>query len=108
MAQSHDARLAELVAELGGDEVRFLFRDLVERALLELIDADGTTSDSFKRARRRPASRNSAAVSRPAYCYHVEVVIEVGVPRRDSSRFEHPHPRSGFDHESVTVLFAFR
>jgi hypothetical protein len=39
MAQSHDARLAELVAELGGDEVRFLFRDLVEKALQELIEA---------------------------------------------------------------------
>ncbi len=33
MARSHDARLAELVGELGGDEVRFLFRDLVEEAL---------------------------------------------------------------------------
>jgi hypothetical protein len=30
MAQSHDARSAELVAGLGGDEVRSLFRDLVE------------------------------------------------------------------------------
>ena len=42
MAQSHDARLAGLVAELGGDEVRFLFRDLVEKALQELIDAELT------------------------------------------------------------------
>lgn len=42
MAQSHGARLAELVAELGGDEVRFLFRDLVEKALQELIDAELT------------------------------------------------------------------
>jgi len=42
MAQSHDARLAELVTELGGDEVRFLFRDLVEKALQELIDAELT------------------------------------------------------------------
>ena len=42
MAQSHDARLAELVAELGGDEVRFLFRDLVQKALQELIDAELT------------------------------------------------------------------
>jgi hypothetical protein len=32
MADSHDARLAEFVGELGGDDVRFLFRDLVQRA----------------------------------------------------------------------------
>src|SRR5690606_32173084 len=44
MAQSHDARLAELVTELGGDEVRFLFRDLVQRALQELIDAEPTAT----------------------------------------------------------------
>ena len=40
MAKSHDARLAELVGELGGDEVRFLFRDLVQKALQELIDTE--------------------------------------------------------------------
>ncbi len=40
MAERHDARLAELVAELGGDDVRFLFRDLVQKALQELIDAE--------------------------------------------------------------------
>ena len=40
MAESHDARLAELVTELGGDDVRFLFRDLVQKALQELIDAE--------------------------------------------------------------------
>ncbi|MDH5293069.1 MAG: IS256 family transposase [Acidimicrobiia bacterium] len=40
MAESHDARLAQLVTELGGDDVRFLFRDLVQHALQELIDAE--------------------------------------------------------------------
>lgn len=40
MAERHDARLAELVTELGGDDVRFLFRDLVQQALQELIDAE--------------------------------------------------------------------
>ena len=40
MAERHDARLAELVTELGGDEVRFLFRDLVQQAMQELIDAE--------------------------------------------------------------------
>ena len=45
MAESHDARLVELVTELGGDDVRFLFWDLVQKALeaLEaLIDAELT------------------------------------------------------------------
>jgi len=40
MAVSHDARLVELVTELGGDDVRFLFRDLVQKALQELIDVE--------------------------------------------------------------------
>ena len=40
MAESHDGRLAALVTELGGDGVRFLFRDLVQNAMQELIDAE--------------------------------------------------------------------
>ena len=45
MAESHDARLVELVEELGGDDVRFLFRDLVQKAFQELIDAELTAGD---------------------------------------------------------------
>jgi hypothetical protein len=33
MAVSHDARLLELVEELGGDRVRDLFRELLQRSL---------------------------------------------------------------------------
>jgi transposase-like protein len=44
MAESHDGGLAELVTELGGDEVRFLFRDLVQKAMQELIDAELTAA----------------------------------------------------------------
>ena len=56
MAQNH-ARLAELVAELGGDEVRFLFRDLVQKALQDLIDAELTEAigaGPHERRRRGP------------------------------------------------------
>lgn len=72
MAQGHDARLAELVDELGGDEVRFLFRDLVERALQELIDAELTEAigaapheRTEKRTNRRNGAR-SRVLSTPA------------------------------------------
>ena len=63
MAQSHDARLAELVGELGGDEVRFLFRDLVEKALQELIDAELTEAigaEPHERTETRTNQRNGA------------------------------------------------
>jgi len=42
MAHEHDARLGELITELGGDRVRDLFRDLLQRALQELIEAELT------------------------------------------------------------------
>ncbi len=38
MANGHDARLLELVEELGGDRVRGLFRELLQKALQDLID----------------------------------------------------------------------
>jgi putative transposase len=72
MAQGHDARLAELVAELGGDEVRFLFRDLVEKALQELIDAELTEAIGaapHERSETRTNQRNggrSRVLSTPA------------------------------------------
>jgi transposase-like protein len=63
MAQRHDARLAELVAELGGDEIKFLFRDLVEKALQELIDAELTEAIGaapHERTEERTNRRNGA------------------------------------------------
>ncbi len=42
MADIHDARWAELLDEFGGDRVRGLFRELMRRALQELIDAELT------------------------------------------------------------------
>lgn len=43
MAQSHDARLTELVTDLGGDDLRFLFRDLVQKAWTATTSAIGTS-----------------------------------------------------------------
>jgi len=63
MAESHDARLVELVADLGGDEVRFLFRDLVQKALQELIDAELTEAmgvGPHERTQTRTNQRNGA------------------------------------------------
>ena len=63
MAESHDARLVELVEELGGDDVRFLFRDLVQRALQELIDAELTQTigaGPHERTQTRTNHRNGA------------------------------------------------
>jgi transposase-like protein len=42
MAREHDARIGELITELGGDRVRDLFRELMQRALQELIDTELT------------------------------------------------------------------
>jgi putative transposase len=72
MAGSHDARLAELVTELGGDEVRFLFRDVVQKALQELIDAELTEAIGARpheRTETRTNQRNggrSRVLSTPA------------------------------------------
>lgn len=44
MAHDDDARLADLLARLGEDGTRDLFRRLLERALQELIDAELTTA----------------------------------------------------------------
>lgn len=63
MAQSHDARLTELAGELGSDEVRFPFRDLVEKALQELIDAElteGIDAEPHERTESRTNRRNGS------------------------------------------------
>ncbi len=61
MAESHDARLLELVEELGGDRVRGLFRELLQRALQELIDTELTAqvgAEPHERTERRRNRRN--------------------------------------------------
>jgi putative transposase len=81
MARSHDARLAELVTELGGDEVRFLFRDLEEKALQELIDAELTEAigaEPHERTETRTNRRNGA---RPRVLSTPAGDIELRIPK---------------------------
>ena len=65
MAEHHDARLAELVTELGGDDVRFLFRDLVQKALQELIDAELAEAIGAKPHERTETRSNHRNGTRP-------------------------------------------
>jgi putative transposase len=73
--------LAELVTELGGDEVRFLFRDLVEKALQELIDAELTEAigaEPHERTETRTNRRNGA---RPRVLSTPAGDIELRIPK---------------------------
>lgn len=81
MAQSHDARLAELVAELGGDEVRFLFRDLVEKALQELIDAELTEAIGAAPHERTETRTNQRNGSRPRVLSTPAGDVELRIPK---------------------------
>ena len=61
MAVDHDARLVELVEELGGDRVRGLFRELLQRALQDLIDTELTAqigAEPHERTETRTNRRN--------------------------------------------------
>ena len=63
MAEGQDARLLELVEVLGGDRVRGLFRELLQRALQELIDSESTAqigAGPHERTETRTNRRNGA------------------------------------------------
>ena len=63
MARHHDARLSELVEELGGDRVRDLFRELLQGALQQLIDTELTAfvgAEPHERTETRTNRRNGA------------------------------------------------
>ena len=81
MAQSHDARLAELVTELGGDEVRFLFRDLVQKALQELIDAELTKAIGAARHERTETRTNQRNGARSRVLSTPAGDLEVAIPK---------------------------
>ncbi len=81
MAQSHDARLAELVGELGGEEVRFLFRDLVEKALQDLIDAELTQAIGAEPHERTETRTNRRNGSRPRVLSTPAGDVELRIPK---------------------------
>ncbi len=61
MAHDDDARVAELLARLGDDDLRDLFRRLLERSLQELIDAELTAAigaGPHERSQARTNQRN--------------------------------------------------
>jgi putative transposase len=63
MADAHDARLVELVEEFGGDRVRGLFRELLGRALQDLIDtelSEAIGAEPHERTDSRTNRRNGA------------------------------------------------
>ena len=72
MAHDDDARVAELLARLGDDDLRDLFRRLLERSLQELIDAELTAAigaGPHERSQTRTNQRNggrSRLLSTPA------------------------------------------
>lgn len=88
MAESHDARMAELVRELGGDEVRFLFRDLVQKALQELIDAELTQAIGAGPHERTDTRTNRRNGGRPRVLSTPAGDVELRIPKvREGSFF---------------------
>jgi transposase-like protein len=88
MAEVHDARVLELVEELGGDRVRDLFRELLQRALQELIDTELSArigAEPHQRTETRTNHRNgtrSRVLSTPAGD------VELAIPKvREGSFF---------------------
>lgn len=81
MAEIHDARLAELVAELGGDDVRFLFRDLVQRVLRELIDAELSEAIGARPHERTEGRTNHCNGGRPRVLSTPAGDVELRIPK---------------------------
>lgn len=81
MAESHDARLAELVTELGGDDVRFLFRDLVQKALQELIDVELSAAIGAKPHERTDTRTNQRNGARPRVLSTPAGDVELRIPK---------------------------
>ena len=106
MAEGHDARLLELVEVLGGDRVRGLFRELLQRALQELIDSESTAqigAGPHERTETRTNRRNGArsrVLSTPAGD------VELRIPKvRVGSFFPSlPEPRRRVDRALWAVI----
>lgn len=87
MADVHDARVAELVEELGGDRVRDLFGELLRKALQELIEGELTAqigAEPHQRTETRTNRRNgtrSRVLSTPAGD------VELQIPKVRSGSF---------------------
>jgi putative transposase len=88
MAEVHDARLVELVEELGGDRVRDLFRELLQRALQELIDTELTARIGAEPHQRTETRTNRRNGTRPRMLSTPAGDVELAIPKvREGSFF---------------------
>jgi putative transposase len=81
MAEIHDARLLELVEELGGDRVRDLFRELLQKALQELIDTELTTRIGAEPHQRTDTRTNHRNGTRPRVLSTPAGDVELTIPK---------------------------
>ena len=81
MAEVHDGRLLELVGELGGDRVRDLFRDLLERSLQELIETELTGAIGAERHERTDTRTNRRNGGRPRTLSTPAGDVELQIPK---------------------------
>ena len=81
MADVHDGRLLELVGELGGEPVRDLFRDLLERSLQELIDAELTGAIGAEPHERTESRTNQRNGGRPRTLSTPAGDVELRLPK---------------------------
>jgi putative transposase len=81
MAVVHDARVLELVEELGGDRVRDLFRELLQGALQELIDAELTEAIGAEPHERTDTRTNRRNGGRPRVLSTPAGDVELQIPK---------------------------
>ena len=87
MAEVHDGRLLELVGELGGEPVRDLFRDLLERSLQELIDAELTGAIGAEPHERTESRSNQRNGGRPRMLSTPAGDVELRLPKVRTGSF---------------------
>jgi transposase-like protein len=87
MAAVHDGRLLELVGELGGEPVRDLFRDLLERSLQELIDAELTGVIGAEPHERTDSRTNQRNGGRPRTLSTPAGDVELRLPKVRTGSF---------------------
>ncbi len=87
MAEVHDGRLLELVGELGGEPVRDLFRDLLERSLQELVDAELAEAIGAEPHERTDTRTNQRNGGRPRMLSTPAGDVELRLPKVRTGSF---------------------
>lgn len=81
MAVVHDGRLLELVGGLGGEQVKDHFRDLLERSLQKLVDAELTEAVGAERHERTESRTNQRNWGRPRMLSAPAGDVELRLPK---------------------------